>query len=109
MMNLDQLKALLLSIDPHTTKYYFDGDQETGTIWTPHHPTATSSDDMPEDHMIKVTISHYSHDPDDPIPGQIIDALESRLVSIDDPIDFFDQDENTHRTIIEGYFSPGKD
>ena len=35
MMNQEELKAILLELDPHLKKYFWNGSGEDYTIWTP--------------------------------------------------------------------------
>ena len=102
-MTLDELKTLLLTIDPALTKWRGDGTARDYTIWTPHHPISLMSDDKPERVTIMVTIDRWTKDPNDTVPGQILKALEDSYVPTDEPMTLFDEDDGYFRHIIECY------
>ncbi len=102
-MTLDELKTLLLTIDPSLTKWIWDGSSGSYTVWTPHHRSTLMSDDLPERVTIKVTIDRWTKDDNDPVPGQILRALEERYIPTDEMVSVYDEKDGYFRHIIECY------
>lgn len=102
-MTLDELKTLLLTIDPSLTKWTWDGSAGSYTVWSPHHRTTLMTDDEPERVTVKVTIDRWTKDPSDTVHNQILQALEERFVPTDEMLTVFDNETGYFRYIIECY------
>lgn len=102
-MNINELKSLLLTIDPNLTKYHATGDVPNYTVWTPHHRSTLMSDNRSEDVTIKVTIDRYSMSERDTVGQQIFDALEELNIPLDELLTLYDPESKRFRTIVECY------
>lgn len=103
MVSITELKAILLGVDPDLKKYFWPGTGEAYTVWTPHHISTEMSDDLPEQKITKVTIDRYSKQEADPVADQIMEALESRSISTEEPLTAFEADSGYFHHIIECY------
>lgn len=103
MMNQEELKAILLELDPHLKKYFWNGSGEDYTVWTPHHPSTSMSDNLPEDRLIKVTIDRYTKNEGDDLHLRLIDRLEQEYVAMDEPLTVYESDTGYFHHIVECY------
>lgn len=86
MLTLDELGALLLTIDPNLTQYKAMGEDGDYTVWSPLGFNTMMSGDQPDEVLQYVQIDRYQSRPDDTVVRQIIDALDEAGVPQEDLI-----------------------
>lgn len=101
MFNQEDLKNLLLTIDPNLKKGFWNGSAESYTCWAPHTYSSSQSDDHREDRMIMVTIDRWSKNPNDMLATEIEAALDENYINHDDPILVLDEESGYWRWIID--------
>lgn len=106
-MNLDELKAYLLTVDPNLVRDFFDGDADEYTVWSAHHPKTFMSDDAGEDVTLTVTINRWTKKDRDEIAERIYADLTAANVATAEYFEEFEPESGTLRSIIECYVTKG--
>lgn len=108
-MTIDELKTLLLEIDPALKKYHYMGSEKSYTVWEPHHQETLMSDNRAEIVTTKVTINRWTNNESDTIAQEIFDALEEANVPLDEMLTLYNPDAGQFRHIVECYVALEKE
>lgn len=105
-MTQEQLKQLILTIDPTAKKYYWNSSGENYTLWTPHHYGTQMSDDRSDDTTVQVTIDRYTKNDKDTVIFQIQSELEERNVTTGDVMKSVEEETDYIHFILECFVTP---
>lgn len=100
MLGPNELRDLLLTIDPKLTQHISDGSTGNYTVWSPLGFNTSMAGDLADVVMQYVQIDRYQTTPDDSVALAIIQALDDANVPQSDVITDHDPRNKVFRWII---------